>query len=213
MLIEENKQTQRSVVAAFDFDVTITTHDTFAPFLVRAFGRWRTYKAFAQLGIDGLLVLCRLSSRDRFKERIIRKLFAGEPVLELSEVGRVYAETIRKLVRPSAQHRIAWHKAQGHRLVIVSASLDLYLEPMAKELGFDDLLCTRLASIDGKFTGGLDGENCRAQEKANKLEELFGNLSSIELYAYGDSRGDKEMLEVAEHSYFRPFEPNGLLSK
>lgn len=210
-MTEENQQSHRAVVAAFDFDVTITTEDTFAPFLVRAFGRWHTYKAFTQLALDGLLVWCKLSSRDQFKEKIVHKLFVGKPVAPLKEVGRLHAEAIKQLVRPEAEKRIAWHKAQGHRLVMVSASLELYLEPIAKELGFDDLLCTRLSQNDTQFTGLLEGKNCRAQEKVNKLATLLGDLSAIELYIYGDSAGDKEMLEIADHPFLRAFEPGGAL--
>ena len=108
-----------------------------------------------------------------------------------------------------AERRIAWHKERGHRLVMVSASLDLYLEPISHELGFDDLLCTRPSKNHRVFNGSLDGKNCRAQEKVVKLKELLGDLSSVELHAYGDSVGDKEMLEAASYPHWRPFEPGG----
>ena len=199
----------RPTIAAFDFDITITTKDTFVPFLILAFGKWPTYRAFAKLAFDGLLVLAKLSSRDRFKEKIVRELFLGESVKRLAKAGRDHAKAIRPLVRPMAERRIAWHKERGHRLVMVSASLDLYLEPIARELGFDDLLCTRPSKNHRVFNGCLDGKNCRAQEKVVKLKELLGDLSSVELHAYGDSTGDKEMLEAASHPHWRPFEPGG----
>ena len=199
----------RPTVAAFDFDITITTKDTFVPFLILAFGKWPTYRAFAKLAFDGLLVLARLSSRDRFKEKIIRDLFSGESVGRLEKAGHDHAKAIWPLVRPMAERRIAWHKERGHRLVLVSASLDLYLEPITRELGFDDLLCTRLSKNQGVFDGNLDGKNCRAQEKVAKLNDLLGDLSAFELHVYGDSAGDKEMLKVASHPHWRPFEPAG----
>lgn len=199
----------RPTVAAFDFDITITTKDTFVPFLIFAFGKWPTYRAFAKLAFDGLLVLTRLSNRDRFKKKIIRALFSGESVGRLEKAGHDHAKAIWPLVRPMAERRIAWHKERGHRLVLVSASLDLYLEPITRELGFDDLLCTRLSKNHGVFDGNLDGKNCRAQEKMVKLKELLGDLLTVELYAYGDSAGDKEMLEAASYPHWRPFEPGG----
>lgn len=209
---DQSDAAARVTVAAFDFDVTITTKDTFVPFLILAFGMWPTFLAFTKLAFDGLLVLIRLSSRDQFKEKIVRKLFEGESVERLAEVGRVHAKAIRSLVRPMAEQRIAWHKTRGHRLVMVSASLSLYLEPIARELGFDDLLCTRLSHNNGVFDGSLEGKNCRALEKIIKLKTLLGGLSGVELHAYGDSAGDREMLEAANHPHWRAFESDGEFS-
>lgn len=196
-------------VAAFDFDVTITTKDTFVPFLILAFGKKSVYRAFTKLAFDGALVLSRLLSRDRFKEKIVKELFQGESVERLVEAGRAHSKAIRALVRPLAERRIAWHKEHGHRLVMVSASLDLYLEPVARDLGFDNVLCTRLSRNHHVFDGNLYGNNCRALEKVSRLKELLGDLRMVDLHAYGDSRGDKEMLEAARFPHWKPFERGG----
>lgn len=198
-------------VAAFDFDVTISTRDTFVPFLERAFGRKRVRSLFLQLSPEALKVILRLSSRDIFKERMIRSLFLGESVERMREIGRLHAIEILNLVRPAARRRIEWHKSRGDRLVMVSASLSLYLEPVAKELGFDDLLCTRPTGSNLIFDGGILGKNCRGPQKVQLLRDLLGNLEKYDLYAYGDSDGDREMLEVANHAYFRAFETRGEL--
>ncbi len=196
-------------VAAFDFDVTITTRDTFVPFLECAFGRKRVRSLFLKLAPEALKVALGLSSRDVFKERLICSLFLGESMERLSEVGHLHAAEILNWVRPAALRRIEWHKERGDRLVMVSASLNLYLEPVAKELGFDDLLCTRPSANHLIFDGGLAGKNCRGPEKVRLLSGLLGNLAMYDLYAYGDSDGDREMLQVANHAYFRTFEPGG----
>lgn len=164
-----------------------------------------------QLSPEALKVVLRLSSRDVFKERMIRSLFLGESVDRLREIGRLHATEILNLVRPAARRRIEWHKSRGDRLVMVSASLSLYLEPVAQVLGFDDLLCTRPSVNHRIFDGGLVGKNCRGPEKVQLLSSLLGNLEKYDLYAYGDSVGDREMLEVANHAYFRAFEPRGEL--
>jgi HAD superfamily hydrolase (TIGR01490 family) len=200
------------VVAAFDFDVTMTTRDTFVPFLERAFGRNRVRAAFLRLSSDALKVALGLSSRDRFKEKLVEALFRGESVEALHEVGRAHAEVIETLVRPAALRRIAWHRERGDRTVMVSASLDLYLSPVASKLGFDDLLCTRLGESQQVFDGSLAGANCRGPEKQKRLESLLGDLSRVELYAYGDSAGDREMLAAADHPYYRAFASGGALA-
>lgn len=193
------------VIAAFDFDGTITTKDTFLPFLMRAFGTPRVWLTLASLALPGLRVWIGKSTRDRFKALLIGKLFPGASVQYLEKTGLQHAAQIESLCRPAALERIKWHKQQGHRLVMVSASLNFYLEPIVQQLGFEDLLCTEVVSLGGTCTGEMKGENCRAAAKVRRLEALLGSLNQYELYAYGDSDGDAEMLEASDHPAFMPF--------
>ncbi len=201
--------TDKVIIAAFDFDCTITTRDTFLPFLSRAFGTRRVQAAFLKLGFEGLKVLLGYSGRDRFKERLVDELFLGESVNRLTALGEQYADDISKWVRPSARKRIDWHQAQGHRLIMVSASLDLYLECVAAKLGFHDLLCRRLSKNHMQFDGKLRERNCRGPEKVRQLELLLGSLDQYEIYSYGDSAGDKDLLEVSTHPHWQPFTKGG----
>ena len=193
-------------VAAFDFDGTITTKDTFVPFICQTFGYGRVLRAFAQHAPRALLAGRGISNRDRLKELLVRSLFSGESVERLSVVGQLYATTLGPLLRATALQRIAWHKAEGHRCIMVSASLDIYLREVANTLKFDDLLCSVLSHDNQVFDGALRGGNCRRKEKVNRLQSLLGDLSAHTIYAYGDSTGDKEMLARADYGYYRPFE-------
>jgi HAD superfamily hydrolase (TIGR01490 family) len=202
----------RSVVAAFDFDHTMTTADSFVAFLFRAFGRPRTALALAELLPEAVRYFLGASSRDALKERLVKRLFSGVSAECLRRVGQDHAGALAAQLRPAALKRIAWHKARGDRLILVSASLDVYLAPLARSLGFDDLLCTRLSIVAERCDGRLSGNNCRGTEKVKRLTELLGELSAFELYAYGDSDGDAAMLAVADHAYFRAFESTGALA-
>ena len=200
----------RPVVAAFDFDGTITDRDTLVPFLVLAFGRARVAATFAALAFTGIGYLLRRVSIDEFKRRVLRRLVAGAPAQRLRALGPVHARAIAPWLRPAALARIEWHRAQGHRLVLVSSTLDLYLQPMAARLGFDDLLCSRLAQVRDaagveRFTGEIDGGDCTGAEKPRRLKALLGGLDAHELHVYGDSDGDRELLAVADHPHYRPF--------
>ena len=200
----------RPVVAAFDFDGTVTDRDTLVPFLVRAFGRPRVVATFALLAGTGLAYLLRRVSIDEFKRRVLRRLVAGVPAARMRALGPAHARAVSSWVRADAQARIAWHREQGHRLVLVSSTLDLYLDEVGARLGFDDVLCSRLevgrddAGIE-RFTGALAGSDCTGAEKVRRLTALVGALAAHELHVYGDSAGDRELLAVADQPHFRPF--------
>lgn len=193
------------VVAAFDFDGTITTRDTFLPFLDKTFGRLRVRAVLAKLAPEFLSIPFGMSSRDQCKEKVIAALFSGVSCDRIDAVAGEYAETLRESFRRDALERISWHQAQGHRCLIVSASLDVYLQWVARDLGFDNLLCTTLERLDGQFTGKLVGGNCRRQRKVTRMASALGDLSHWTIYAYGDSSGDAEMLRVADFPHLRPF--------
>jgi len=194
------------VVAAFDLDGTLTRRDTLKPFLVRAFGWRRVAWTFLRLAPWALRVAAGRARVDDFKVRAIRRLFAGEDPARLRAVGLAHAQAVRTRLRPAALARIEWHRAQGHRLVLASASVDLYVEPLARTLGFDHVACTRLALAAGdRFDGTLAGEDCTGAAKVRLIEAVLGPLQGIELHAYGDSQGDHELLAAARHPHWRPF--------
>ncbi|OUL70316.1 HAD-IB family hydrolase [Paraburkholderia hospita] len=196
----------KTTLALFDFDGTITTKDTFAPYLVRAFGWTRVSCAFASLGLNALMVTAGFSTRDRFKERLLARLFTAVDYGRLESAGIEHASYVVRWYRSQALERITWHRERGHRLIMVSASLDLYLSPVARGLGFDDLLCTEIERHGSRSTGRMKGLNCRAAEKVRRVERLLDRpLSDFEVYAYGDSEGDTEMLQCSHYPSFKPF--------
>lgn len=181
-------------VAAFDFDGTLTRRDTLLQFLASIVG-WP--RVAAALGVHARRLV---RDRDVAKERLLVRLLAGRPDDELRRAGHAYAQTIR--IEPQMRERMAWHRAQGHELVIVSASLDLYLDEVARSLGVEHTLCTTLeVDAEGRCTGRLLGGNCRGPEKAKRLRTYLGDApdDDLVLWAYGDSRGDHEMLAMADH--------------
>ncbi len=196
----------KEIVALFDFDGTITTKDTFVPFLFKTFGYNKVLSTIFRLAPKAVLVGIGYSNRDRFKEYLVKSLFQGKSVEKFRQIGSRYGETLATLYRVGALRRIEWHKSKGHRCIMVSASLDLYLENVAKSLGFDDLLCTVLSHNNQFFDGMLKGGNCRRMTKVTRIQAILGDLNNYEIYAYGDSIGDQEMLAIAKHGYYRPFE-------
>lgn len=195
---------QPKVVALFDFDGTITYRDSLLPFLWQLFGPLRL-SAYA-LRMSPLLLgyLLRIIPNGIAKERLLGRMLAGMAITQLqAEAQRFATDLLPRIVRPESAERIAWHQAQGHRVIIVSASLELYLRPWAASLNIGDVLATRLGEEQGRATASFEGVNCFGEEKAQRIRDYLGDVDALELYAYGDSRGDTQMLAMADHAYYR----------
>jgi phosphatidylglycerophosphatase C len=195
-------------VAAFDFDGTITTLDTLRDFVRFAVGRGRFAAGMVRTAPWLLGALTRLCDRGSAKARFLAATIGGMARSELEAKAQAYVERrLPALVRPEMAARVREHGRLGHQLVLVSASPSLYLDLWAAKAGFDAVLATELAFQDGRFSGRLAGPNCRGPEKVRRLRQWFGGDPPRELYAYGDSRGDREMLAFANHAWLRGHGP------
>lgn len=196
----------KKVIAAFDFDGTITYRDSFLPFLCYVKGAYSAYvNTMCQLP-QYILYASGLRTRQQIKESLLISTLANMPIELAQQYGNAFAlHRIPKLIKPKALNRLNWHLTQGHQCVLVSANLDLYLEPWAKNIGFHHCLTSVCETVQGKLTGRLKGQNCRGPEKTKRLIELFGNRDKYLLYAYGDSTGDKEMLSMADYPFYKQF--------
>ena len=188
----------RPGVAAFDFDGTLARSDTLVPFLRRACGARRLVTATVRAARVA-------RDRDALKLAAIGHLFRGRSAAELDELGRGYLPVLVDLLRPEMVDRVQWHRAEGHAVVVVSASLGVYLRPLAEHLDLDAALAVELVTgADGACTGAVVGQlNTRGPEKVSRLRawtaQRFGADAPFELWAYGDSAGDEELLALADH--------------
>jgi len=194
-----------NAVAVFDFDGTLTVRDTLLPFLIFSFGWLSLIRRSLVLVPTLSAYTLGLINNSVAKERVVRVLFGSMPGERFSELARRFAvEKLPQLVDAKALARLVWHQQQGHRCIIASASIEDYLRPWAQDNGVTDVLATQLlrdhaGAIDGHFVGG----NCYGKAKVDRLSALLGNLETFDIYAYGDSRGDRELLAVATHGYYR----------
>jgi phosphatidylglycerophosphatase C len=196
----------RRVVAAFDFDGTMVPGDSLLPFVWRVAGPRRFVTACARHGLRVVLATgARIGSRDDAKAAWIRSALRGLPSADVDAEGERFASHLEARVSEDALGRIRWHRSQGHEVVVISASLQVYLAPLGRRLGVDAVLATGLETgADGRLTGGLDGANVRGPEKLARLEAWLGfgvDAGACELWAYGDSDGDRELLAAADHGY------------
>lgn len=190
-------------VAAFDFDGTLTPRDTLVPFLARLYGRRRLLTVAAKVGPPWRLE-DEIHRRDLAKARLLRLLTAGDRASRVAAAGEAYALRLERILVPAMVRRIAEHRAAGHEIVAVSASLTAYLVPLLeRRLGFDGVMAVELAEgPDGRLTGEMARPNVRGPEKAVRLREWLdatGGGEDVELWAYGNSSGDAELLAMADH--------------
>lgn len=196
----------RPAIAAFDFDGTLTWCDTLLPFLRHATGARRFWQGFGRL--TPVLAAYRLGvmHNERAKVRVLAHYLAGWSEDDLTAAARTFVDgPLEEMINARALEKLRWHQAAGHDVVIVSASPEFYIRPWAERLGVTTVLGTRLEMQDGRFTGRLSGANCYGPEKLRRLTAHFERISDTDLFAYGDSAGDSDLLAAAQQRFYRTF--------
>lgn len=186
-------------VAAFDVDNTLTVRDCVVPFMKSVGGISRLSKVVLT-DIGETFQSVRRRDRDSLKMKFVDGVFAGKDAREVESLGIQFASKVAdKWLRSDVATRMRWHQEQGHVVILVSASLGAYLHPLGDLLEVDAVLCTELEEKDGLLTGKLIGQNCRGKEKASRVQKWCqdsGIATEDLVYAYGDSSGDTELLEL-----------------
>lgn len=191
---------------AFDFDGTITTKDTFALFL----RYWAGTPLWALKIIKLLPIFClygvRIIHRDKVKVHVIRQFFknADENAVQ-ARADQFAKEVIPGLIRPGALEALKSKNLPPYTLYIVSASIEPYLISWAKRHNIHHVLSTKLNVVNNQLTGEIDGINCWGAGKTSKIATEMAGIPYLIAEAYGDSRGDREMLHAAQASYWDPF--------
>lgn len=190
-------------LALFDFDGTITHNDTWTPFL--RFSATRPRIVAATVLLSPLIVGYKAGwiSARRSRPVVARIAFAGRRAVGVRALGQRYArEALPGVTRTRALERIDWHKRRGDAVVVVSASLDVYLRPWCSSIGVE-LICTELEEKHGTLTGRYVRGECSGAAKVARVRERYDLARFPVIYAYGDTDEDREMLEVAHEKYYR----------
>ena len=195
----------RSKICVFDFDGTLTTCDTLLRFIPFACGRWAFW--WGMLLHAPLLVLMKLGLYDngRAKERVFRYFFRGMKESMFNNLCDSFADANDDILRPEGIKTLRQALAEGHEVVVVSASIDRWVRPFFSNMPQVEVTGTQMEVRNGKLTGRFLGENCYGPQKVEKLRALLGDRSHYHLTAFGDSRGDRELLAYADEQHYKPF--------
>ena len=193
-------------IIVFDFDGTITTEDTFRLFL-------RYYDGNLKWASNILLLLpvfigygLKIVDRNQAKIHVMRRFFKNAPVARLNARAADFAkEIIPGLIRPQAQACLDSKKSNLESLYICSASIAPYLRAWGESQNIHNILATELETDGDRYTGEIKGWNIWGEGKIRRILAEFAPHHVKIKEAYGDSRGDREMLHAAEASYFKPF--------
>lgn len=198
--MSQNDASNTRPVAFFDFDGTLTTGDTLMPFLKFVVGMPTYYAKLALVSPVLAAYFAKLLRNDIAKQIVLKQYLAGYHIDDLFERGQCFSEeVIPTMLRPEGMARLRWHQEQGHECVLVSASMDVYLNAWAKREGFSEVICTTLEKdVDGSVSGKMQGENCHGEEKVVRIKNLMGNIIPKKSFGYGDTDGDIPMLRFVD---------------
>jgi phosphatidylglycerophosphatase C len=187
-------------LAVFDLDGTITRHDTTLPYLLGYVKTcpWRVFGLVLALP-TAVLHLIGLTDRGTLKASIVRGVLGGCTREQIDRWTERWVEVLlERGVFRDALSRIAEHRAAGDVLVLMSASLDIYVPAIGRRLGFDEVTCTGVRWHGARLHGALMTPNCRGEDKVRRIEGLRAQHPGARLVAYGNAASDLPHLRLAD---------------
>jgi phosphatidylglycerophosphatase C len=182
-------------VAVFDLDGTITYHDTLVPYLVHAL-RHRPTRAWRLWTLPGaLLRFCVTRDRGVLKSQLIRAVLGGLSRAEVDQLGAQFLdERLAQLTRRGALRALDRHRQRGDHLVLLSASVDLYVPMIGTRLGFHESICTGITWRGDRLSGELSTANRHGVEKTQIIKALQARHPQATIAAYGNAQSDLDHL-------------------
>lgn len=187
-------------VAVFDFDGTLTSKDTLLEFIKYTHGMQSLLMGFALHMPILILMKLHLYPNWKAKQKIFTWFYKDMPYKTFESLGVEFANHIESIRKESTIQQMFDLRNQGAEIYVISASVEEWVRPFCNRLGIRNVIGTKVECINGKLTGKFITKNCYGQEKVNRLLEFEQNRSEYYLYAFGDSRGDKEMFSYANES-------------
>jgi phosphatidylglycerophosphatase C len=192
-------------ITVFDFDGTLTTKDTFLEFIKFSKGKGAFLLGF--LLHFPLLVLMKLKlySNWKIKQMIFSYFFKDMTITDFDKYCIQFAKKHQLLLRPKGLQFLRKHLTDGDTVLIISASIDNWVKPFFLGIPIK-IVGTRLEiDIGRKLTGRFLSKNCYGKEKVTRLLELYPKRDEYFLVTYGNSRGDKELIDFSDEGWYNNF--------
>lgn len=184
-------------IVVFDFDGTLTTKDTFIEFAKFAVGKRKTCFCFMLFLPLLILMKLRLVDNSKTKEKIFSFLYKEMEYNSFADKGFEFSNTIVCFENKSTVELMTHHLNSGDVVCVVSASVSEWVKPWCAKKGVQHVVCTIPEVKNGHLTGKFATPNCYGMEKVVRLKQGIEDIEDYSLTVYGDSRGDKELMEIA----------------
>ncbi len=190
-------------IVVFDFDGTLTRKDSFIDFIAFVHGRLRLFVGM-MLNVHWIAAyFFHIISNEKLKQLLFEFFFRGMTHEAFCQYGIAFVSRINQIIRPDIVAQMKHHVAVGHTVIIISASIREWLLPWCEQLGVSEVLSTEVeVSADGILTGRFSTRNCYGPEKVARLLAIKPHRTDYKLTVYGDSRGDREIMELADEKYW-----------
>lgn len=192
-------------IALFDFDGTLTTKDSFFDFI--KFSKTKPVFYFGILVLLPKLIGFKLGfwSAKKTKEDVLRYFFKDMPQATFENLGILYCKKrVPQILNPKAISALEQHKKNNDEIVVVTASIQQWVKPWCVSQKIN-CIATQVEVKDNALTGHINGNNCNGIEKINQINALYTLETYTHIYAYGNSKGDKPMLNMATHPFYKVF--------
>ncbi len=186
-------------ITVFDFDGTLTSTDSMIDIIKFQRGFWGlTWAIFSMIHFIILLKL-HLSSNHSVKERLLTHCFGGMKEEDFDAFCEKFASSHKHVMIPEMMEKLRKAQQECDHVYVITASPERWVRLFLPDV---TVLGTKLEVKEGKITGRLSSRNCYGQEKVNRLLSALPDIeqhrSDYHITAYGDSRGDNEMLAFAD---------------
>ncbi len=188
----------------FDFDGTLTYKDTMFLFL-KFYDSAKFSVQFAKHIPLFVLVKLKLADAEKVKKSFISSILKGQSRKKIEEKSLAFfEENYPKIIRENVLDFIKNIDRENTESFLVTASLDIWVKPFAEKFKMT-LVATKAEFKNDIFTGNFVGKNCNGKEKAARIKEEIGGRKFDKIIAFGDTSGDRQMLNFADESHFRFF--------
>lgn len=188
------------LVAVFDLDGTLTCHDTYIPYIIGFSIRhpWRIFRLINLPWYLALYAIGKVNNSD-LKQQFLSSFLGGIGQEQINAWTNTFLDKlIRGGIREKALITLEKHRKNSDHLVLLSASLDIYVKEFGRRLGFNETICTTVEWSNGKLTGRLLSKNCHGREKIFRLLSRYEKFETTYFIAYADDISDIPLLSMVD---------------
>lgn len=187
-------------LALFDFDGTLCKKDSFTGFIFYALSKRHIVKQGIKILPWIQAYYLNIYPADAMRIKLFKAMFTDANAHEIHELAQDYAQRLMMQLDPHLYQQLKKHQQCGDQVVLVSASIDLYLNVICELLQID-LICTKTEVKNQKLTGNYISPDCSSEQKRQRILDQYDLNQYHKIYAYGNSIEDLAMLNLADYKY------------